>query len=57
MAGKIDRSDATRLRNVLRNMFNLTLDWMRLYHGERTKAVERINELEAQIKELEEKHE
>lgn len=51
--GKIDRADASRLRNVLRNLFNLTMDWVRLYHNERTKAVEKIEELEARIKELE----
>ena len=44
--GLQDQSDLARLRNILRKMQNLTLDWIRIYHGERESAADAARQAE-----------
>jgi hypothetical protein len=46
LEGKIDRTEVTRLRNVIRGMRKVCVRWVNLYHNERHQAMERIKELE-----------
>ena len=52
--GVPDRSDLNRLRNILRGMQNITLDWVRLYHGERDSVVQELESRNQRIAELRE---
>ena len=50
--GVPDPSDLNRLRNILRGMQNITLDWIRLYHGEREQVVQQLESRNRRIEEL-----